>query len=711
MPTQGWHSLLGLIDVEATTFPPSTQGALIIAGVDRTEWVKSNTGNFTRQFNQRSQFTCSLEDKERGYVPIVGSSIMVLLGTTRLFAGFITSVRAFRYPRKQGYNTLVYDIKATDNNLIADRRVVFYGGFIGLLSLGPGYAGAIVKALVATALTGENVNTSLVEDGPFLTDPVTFYYETFTAAMNKMCQLAPGFRWRIDEYKRLRFSDFQANPAPFDIFYPQPSRMWVNLAVTSDLDDYFNTEFARTESNVTATDTETFTGDGVTRDFFIGIDPISGNPVRWMTSKPTVFLGGVQQVVGEMILNGFSAGFDCFYDVDGIGIHFLAISSQPAPGLGVSLVVTYDYALGNVVKAQNAAQIAARQAIEGGSGIWTRVNEQRNIANGDTLLSIAEGDISAYSVPGSKVEYETIEQGLDVGQIQNINLPYYGINSDLIIESIQTRWITGSPFQFWHSIRLTNLGPLVGGDYLLSKLAEVARIGVPRNPPVRTDITGTVSTLPFVGRVSDGGGGYLLGTPANTMSLQPGPWTLCIWVRCDDLGQSSKVVFQYSELTGLHQIRIGFNAGVYYFESVGESGADPNPGSTVAPADTGWHHLAYRKGAAGASTWDLFWDGVKTVISASINFTLSDFMQRAYGFTDRAAGQYFAGAIAQIAAWPTTALSDLEILQIATGQNASSVHPTGLVDYWPIGGSANPEPNSGTNTTGLTVNGSLPPAS
>lgn len=714
----------------ATLFPADTVGALYIAGVDRTLWLKVNTGSFRRAFNQRSSFNCVLEDQGRGYVPARGSQIYVLFGSDRIFAGFITSVRAKAHPKTL---TMFYEIEATDNNLIADRRLVYARDLIGLLSIGPGYAGDIVKAIVANGLSGEGIDTSGVEDGPFIVAPLTFFYETVTAALNKVSQAAGAsgvqYRWRIDEYRALLAGEFSAVAAPFGITSSTPG--WRSLSCTFDLKNYRNTQHARTETNLKATKTETFVGDGVTGDFFIGfVDPVSANGTRWMAHAgnsnsadgdyPTITLDGAPLTVGRLGTDGVGAGFNVTYDVDGIGIHFLTLAGQTIPGAGQIISVTYNYTLGNVVTATDAAEIAARQAVEGGSGIWENIDEQRNIASGQTLTDIASGDLELYGFESVQIEYEIDDQGLAPGQTQSINLPAHGVVGDYLITAIDTQWIAFSGFQFRHKVTLTDIGPMAGPQYVLEKLAETARIGVPRVSAVRTDIVSDGGgAAAFAGRQSDGSNGNYMQsqTVLTTMNGNNGPFTFAFWVKVNGLSQANKVAVQYSDLTGTFQIRVDYNftvASKLAFFAANYTGADPSTGSGITPPDTDWHHICYRKAAAGASEWAYFLDGVKSVINASINFTLSGNMQYAFMFADRA-NQFggvrnFVGSLAEWAVWPGVSLSDSEIAQLAAITPANTVHAGGLVDYWPVGGSQNPEPNVGSDTVGLDVFGSLPPA-
>lgn len=724
MPAAVRSLLARWIGGAATSYPASTEGALLIAGVDRTAWLKANTGRFRRQFNQRSSFSCQLEDQDRGYRPVVGSSLIVFYGSTRLFAGFIISVKEMRHPTEASVDSIQYSIEATDNNLIADKRLAYYDGLLGVVEYGPGYAGDIMTAMAANELDGDSIDTSLVETGPYIETPITLFFESVTAAFNKVSQLS-GYRWRIDEYKRLRFSAFDVEAAPFSI--TPTSGNWRNLTVTRDMKNYRNRQFVRTETNIDGVKTESFTGDGTTRDFFIGfVDPVSANPTRFFSELPAITLDGVALVVGELGPDD-PASFDVMYDapaapgtMGGVGIHF--VSPQAAPGVGVIIEVTYTYVTGNVVSDEDAAEILARAAIEGGSGIWEAMDEQRNVRNALTLEQIAAGDLTFYGLIPERIEYETDEQGLQIGQIQTVTLPFHDVSANLLVESIETEWKTGAAFQFRHRVMVSDLGPMAGSENILEKLAAVARIGVPKASGALTSIAGVVAgggAGAVGGRVSDGSAGNYLsstggGATNDSLRSSNGPFTVGMWIRVDNLGQVGKFAFVFDSLFGSPRWGMDFGtvASAIRFYALGYSGSNPVTGSDIAIADSNWHYVAWRKGAAGASTWEKILDGVAATINASINFTLGAniFFPRAFRAS---AGNEFTGALAHIAVW-NVKLTDAEITQLAAGQRADVVQPLGLIQYWPIAAVSDPEPNDATSGSSakptLTVNGSLPAA-
>lgn len=177
-----------------------------------------------------------------------------------------------------------------------------------------------------------------------------------------------------------------------------------------------------------------------------------------------------------------------------------------------------------------------------------------------------------------------------------------------------------------------------------------------------------------------------------------GPFTICGWFRSDSTTQTDKYLFQAHQLNVANQqwavIYEYVNNTVEFFAD-GFTGTDPRTSSGLTVADTSWHHLAYRKGASGASTWDKFLDGTKTAISASIDFTLpstlNDFtvLGAAAGTTPTFANSPN-GKIGPVAIW-NVSLSDDEVASLARRQSASRIRPGSQVAYFEMLGRS-PEP-------------------
>ena len=120
--------------------------------------------------------------------------------------------------------------------------------------------------------------------------------------------------------------------------------------------------------------------------------------------------------------------------------------------------------------------------------------------------------------------------------------------------------------------------------------------------------------------------------------------------------------------------------------------ASVRPGTGITINDTNWHHIAYRKSAAGASAWDKFVDGVKTPINGSLNFTLGT-MTRFYAFNIENLAPCNC-SLSDVVIYDTSR-PDQEIANLAAGTHpAASPIP---VLYWPLSGSGSVEADASGN--------------
>lgn len=204
-------------------------------------------------------------------------------------------------------------------------------------------------------------------------------------------------------------------------------------------------------------------------------------------------------------------------------------------------------------------------------------------------------------------------------------------------------------------------------------------------------------------RSFDGTNDYL------SRSTQPLPahgtnaFTVAFWFRSLDNGRTNDYI-----CSGI----AGENAGAIIYEFVNNqiefynaagSGTDPRTSSGITIADTNWHHIAYRK-QSGTAEWAKYLDGSKTVINASISFSISGAAQNFFFLGASSAtgtpGDYANIELADFGVW-TSAVSDADIARMAAGFSAKFFKPNYL---WELYGTASPETQYG-NTLPLTVNG------
>lgn len=219
-------------------------------------------------------------------------------------------------------------------------------------------------------------------------------------------------------------------------------------------------------------------------------------------------------------------------------------------------------------------------------------------------------------------------------------------------------------------------------------------------------------------RSSDATSGWVLTStaalPLTTAAVgNLGPFTIVFWFKSHDTSQTNRYLHSMNSVPSGTQYAViyGFASQQIEFYDPGFTGTDPRTNSGITIGDTNWHHVAYRYNGAG-STWDKFLDGTKTSINATITFTvpslgIGDTPRWAlFGFWNGSSTSAEASVeMQEVAYLPSTALSDGNISNLANG-SVSLATLVGATDpYWPLCGTASPEPDLSSNAWDLTVSG------
>lgn len=198
------------------------------------------------------------------------------------------------------------------------------------------------------------------------------------------------------------------------------------------------------------------------------------------------------------------------------------------------------------------------------------------------------------------------------------------------------------------------------------------------------------------------------GTSATThnahsyLSGSPGPFTIWFWYAptVRNVGATPRVI-----------MRTGGGSNGWYFQhvndtvqfvAVGYSGT--NPALTIPWPDAGVpHFVAVRKGAAGASQWQVWLDDVVAApLGGSVDFTLgtpSD--QRLHVGSSAGSSNWLLGDAGEVAIWNVRLAGEM-VFEGAAGV-AADQFPAGLLGYWPLRGNSSPEPDYSPHKRHFTV--------
>ncbi len=180
-----------------------------------------------------------------------------------------------------------------------------------------------------------------------------------------------------------------------------------------------------------------------------------------------------------------------------------------------------------------------------------------------------------------------------------------------------------------------------------------------------------------------------------------GAFSVAFWFKSGNLNPSPAYLVEGGQACNQWAVIYGYTPGKIEFYVCGNSSSRQN--SSITISDTGWHHIAYRKSAAGASSWDKFLDGVKTNINPSISFSLPSISD----FFTFIADNHAAPCVCSLGdvVFYNAALTDAQIQALAAG-NHPTVGPNMLL-YWPLSGTSSPEPDASGNNHPGTVQGNV----
>lgn len=453
-----------------------------IDGVDRTGKTKVNTVSIRRSLNDRSAMSVELIELAGTYRPVVGDQIVVTQDAVIRFGGYIESIEEQLIP---GSNlAIAYRCECVDYSRLLDWRI-YAGSFENQPFID------IVTTIMDAKFDGDGISLAGVEDpGVTIVERINDGLRPVTEWFRKIAT-ATGYFFRIDDNKVLQFGPLNvSNPAPFSL--TSASRNKREMRIIRRMGDYRNRQYVRTEYTISSGLATAFVGDGTTKDWFQFEGPFQGTPVVTLDTGA----GPVAQTVGRW---GFDlSGFDFYYDVEGWGLH--RYPAQSAPGVGDDIAMTYGVRFQNYTVEQDAAEIAARAAIQNDSGVIEAISEDRYIDSAAGLTARATDLLRQFGAIPTQIEFETntaiepTSNGLEPGQQITVNLTDgpSNVNDTFLIETVESSWMVAAPSDIWtHRCKCTDLEPsgirvaVTSAATAIERLAEAVRIG----PDIGTVIT------------------------------------------------------------------------------------------------------------------------------------------------------------------------------------------------------------------------------
>lgn len=438
----GSHAISGLLPGGILPEAQPAPALVIINGVQVATWE-----NVTIEDVLAGRSTCGVKiidfEKSLHYVP--GLSVVIKWNDRLIFAGTIDSVEETVTERNDDGDIIFTSIECVDFNQLLDRFYV--AADYEEDEAHPG--GWTVRQIIKDVLQNQ---TPLAEEGVTLGEidnnlkipSISFNYHRVTSCFGALAERT-GLTWNVDFTKRLHFFDRSTFVAPFTV--GDAGRIdYRNMISSRDRQQYRNVELLRGGHDLTDNQRETFRGDSA------GTAPDDRrrtfNLVYEMGELITIKRDGVIQRVGirqidkdgDLTVPTASTWPQWFYAV---GEKEISQNSERDDDLNPTLSaeqileVVYKGRFPMLIEEVDATEIAARQAIEGGTGIYQFSDSDDDIEGREFGKLKAKRLLALYGRIPEELKFQMDTLDLVPGHLMEIELAEFGLAArEYMIDSI-----------------------------------------------------------------------------------------------------------------------------------------------------------------------------------------------------------------------------------------------------------------------------------
>ena len=358
----------------------------------------------------------------------VGQEIIINDDSTKIFAGTIDSyTKTFLRGSGGTQSRRRYTLRCVDFNQIACRRKVAVTYENQTISF-------ILNDIVTNFLNGENITVGTLTKGSTIITQAVFNYISATDCFDYLRDAAGGdLSWNIDFDKELTFFQRSDNSG---IAFDDSTCLSMTLEETRK--NYRNSQLVRAGDSTTETQVDEIPSpkpDGESRTFTLRF-PVATKPVI----KVDTGSGFITISPNDIGINGLDSNKKYYFQKNSRNItQDLAetvLSSTDA------ITVSYQGLKPIIVLAEDPAGQNERAAVEGGTGIYQMVNNQRTIDDKGAALEFAQGLLVRFgTIPRNvTIESETTRTAGQLIQVQSDNLE---INEDFLITDVNISDIDG----------------------------------------------------------------------------------------------------------------------------------------------------------------------------------------------------------------------------------------------------------------------------
>ena len=351
--------------------------------------------------------------------PVEGQEVIVLDGTTRLFAGVIAQVNEkFVLP-----NDFVWEVQCTDYTFWLNKQLVvkeyvdktlseivndivtnFVDSAMGFFFNMP------TSALVGTAKVGF---TEVYEQVPSETGPtiakIKFNYEYVLDCFKKLTDIT-GWSWYVDTNKEIRFVKPEENAGAYTL--TDAGTNYSDLTINMDRSQLRNEVYFRGGTYLSADYTDSFLGDGARVSFVLAYKPHVA-----AAGSITVTVNAVSKTLGIDNIDNGTKDFVVNYSEKTIKNDTFATLNNTQ-----TLAVTYQYDIPILMRGRNQASIDAAGVIDGvGDGVYQFLIVDKTVNDRDLARKIINAELEKSANPLVAGSFKTTQAGWEIGQMVTIN--------------------------------------------------------------------------------------------------------------------------------------------------------------------------------------------------------------------------------------------------------------------------------------------------
>lgn len=416
---------------------------ITINGTDRTDKVRLGSLKIKNVLTKKRD-TCNfiIEDPDQTYEPAAGQEVVVTDNGTKIFGGVIVETNH----TSPAYAIQNYECKCQDYTRLLDRKLV-----------PDTYENQTIDAIIAdlqskyfpSGFTINNVSA------PVTVKYVGFNYKPLAKVIEELAELV-NYDWYVDYDKDLHFFAKNSEVAPFDLADDDGSYEYGSLVVRRDNSQVRNTVVVRGGEYLASQRTVERESDGLADTYH----------TLYKFTDFEASVTGQSLDVGVFGLNQPDE-HDALYDFNQ---KLLIFKAADKPSAGASMKFAGKPNLPVIVRVRNTDHIATMMSIEGGSGVYEYLIEDKSLNTKEGARQRGKAEIAAYGETLSEGQFVTETSGLRAGQQITVNSASKGLNESFIINKVQIKQRNKDVLQYHVSLITTRTFDLI--DILQRLLLE-----------------------------------------------------------------------------------------------------------------------------------------------------------------------------------------------------------------------------------------------